>query len=69
MSISSISGGQAAALSAGLSTSSAASALTSLASGSGNGVLVANVDLASSNVSASLQAMSNALGSIIDISA
>jgi hypothetical protein len=61
MSISSIGGSQAAA--------SFTPALTSVATGSVQGALTANVDVAASGVSSALQDLSSALGSIIDTTA
>jgi len=69
MSISSISGSQGAALFTALNTTGVDSALASVASFSGNGELIANLDLASSGVSSALQAISSGLGSIINTSA
>jgi hypothetical protein len=75
MSISSISAGQGAALAALISApgsaaaGNSAAALTSLAAGSGDGGLIANVEAASSGVSAALQDLSSTLGSVIDTTA
>jgi len=61
MSISSIGGSQAAA--------SFTPALASVASGSGSGGLIANVDAAASAVSSALQDLSSTLGSMINTTA
>ncbi len=68
MSISSIGGSPAAITLA--SAPSASSAATTLAALSGvDGAVLANVDAASSGVSAALQDLSSALGSVIDTTA
>ena len=73
MSISGISGGPAAALSTYSSApgaaGNAAAVLTSVAAGSDESALIANVDAASGGVSAALQSLSSALGSIINTTA
>jgi hypothetical protein len=47
----------------------AGNTLASVAAGSADSALIENVDAASSGVSAALQSLSGALGSIIDVSA
>ena len=71
MSISSIGGSSAAAYSGGITSPGAASAggATGVAGGSPDAALIANLAADSSGVSAAIQSLSSALGSIINTTA
>jgi len=69
MSISTIGASQAAGLSPVANTPNLVAVSTDLASGSSDGGLTTNVDLAASGVSSALQDLSSALGSIINTTA
>ena len=66
MSISSISGSSAASYSSPITSPGAASVGSAAVGGSGEAALVANLGVDSSGVSAAIQSLSSALGSIIN---